>query len=280
MDAAPSYPPDHHIVRDLAPIIERDDDASTIFLPIVPALLDDSGRLRVGVAATAVDIICGESAIRSVLPDWVATLSLSLQVGVMPPSGTFAATPRILRQGRTTLIQEVEMTHVESGAEIGLGTVSFSILPGRSDKLVRAHWVEQAEPRTTFAGDGAGFSKPLHETLGLRFDAKDLSVVHADVDSYVVNTLGAMQGGVLAMLVDAAGDRHASADADGIGQGGPAQIRSLEIHYLKLARVGPIRATARTVGQLGSGRIVRVELRDEGQADQLVTVASLVIERA
>jgi len=76
------------------------------------------------------------------------------------------------------------------------------------------------------------------------------------------------------MLLDAAGDHHAAHEL-----GGPTRIRSLEIHYMRLARVGPIRATARTIGTIGSALLVRVELTDEGQDDQLATVASLVVER-
>lgn len=280
MSEPATYPPDPHIVRDLASVIKRDENESAIYLPIVPELLDDSGRLRVGVAATAVDIICGETAIRNVIPDWVATLSLSLQVGDMPAEGTLVAKPRILRQGRTTLVQEVEMTHHESGTDVGLGTVAFSILPGRTDGQPRVAWIEELQPETTFASEGSGFKKSIHETLGFRFEESPSSIVRADVVPYVINTLGAMQGGAVAILIDAAGDRHASIEAAGLGHSGPTRVRSLEIHYLKLARVGPIRATARTVGELGSGRVVRVELRDEGQADQLVTVASLVIEHA
>ena len=40
------------------------------------------------------------------------------------------------------------------------------------------------------------------------------------------------------------------------------RVRSLEMHCLRLARVGPIRANARAIGRLGSALVVRVELHD------------------
>ena len=274
MSEPPAYPPDPHITRDLSPVIERTKTDSKILLPIVPELTDATGRLRVGVAATMVDIICGETAIRKVLPGWVATLGLSLQVGDLPSDGTLAVGTHLLRQGRTTLVQEASLSHVESGKPVGLATITFSILPGRRETQTRVHWTDEFEPRTVFASEGSGFEQPLHDALGFRFSPSDPSVVHADVTSYVINTLGAMQGGVVAMLLDAAGDHHAAHEL-----GGPTRIRSLEIHYMRLARVGPIRATARTIGTIGSALLVRVELTDEGQDDQLATVASLVVER-
>ena len=54
---------------------------------------------------------------------------------------------------------------------------------------------------------------------------------------------------------------------------------SLEIHFLRLARQGPIRATSRTVGRLDAARIVRVELHDEGADEALTTLGSVVVER-
>ena len=78
-----TYPPKQHIIRDLAPVIERNADGAAILLPVVPELLDDSGRLRAGSAAMIVDIIAGEYAIREVLPNWVATSNMSLQLGLL-----------------------------------------------------------------------------------------------------------------------------------------------------------------------------------------------------
>jgi len=279
MSEPATYPPDPHVTRDLAPIIERDESGSTILLPVTPALQDAAGRLRAGPVATIVDIVCGETAIREVLPQWIATSSLSLQLSELPSQGTLRARPQVLRKGRTTLVQEVALDHLETGASLGLGTVAFSILPGKNPLQSRAVWAEEPEPRSTFANATSGFEKPLLEQLGLRFDEDDPAVARLDVRNYVINTLGAMQGGVVAMLIDAAGERFASHTL-----GGPARVRGLEIHYLKLARTGPVRATARPIGEIGTaeggGLLVRVELHDEGRDDVLLTLATMVVDRA
>lgn len=271
----PSYPPDIHIVRDLAPVIERGEDGSAIHLPIVREILEDGGRPRVGVVATAVDIIAGETAIREVLPQWIATSNLSLHVGDLPASGTLRARPRVIRKGRTTLVMEVDLDHLESGASCGLATIGFAILPRRNDLQARVHWAEDPEPRSDFSNETSGFTKSLVDTLGLEFDSTDPGTARLAVGPYVINTLGAMQGGVIAILIDATADHFG---ASVLGE--PARVRSLEIHYLKLARVGPVRAQARSLGRTGSGLIVRVSLHDEGRENALLSVATLHVDRA
>lgn len=275
---APSYPPDVHVVRDLAPVVERDGETSAILLPIVPEILDDAGRARVGAIATAVDIIGGETAIREVLPQWIATSSLSLQVDDTPSSGTLRARPRVVRKGRTTLIMEVDVDHLEREAPVGLATIAFAILPGRNPLQARVDWAEEPRARSTFALPDSGFEKPLLDALGVVFDPADPAVTRLDVTPYVLNTLGAMQGGVVGMLIDAAADHYAASVAAELPGARGVRVRGLEIHYLKLARGGPVRADVRELGRVGAGLVLRVELRDEGREDVLTTLATVLVD--
>ena len=154
---APSYPPDQHVTRDLDPTIARRDGVSTISIPIVPEILDATGTPRAGVLATIVDIVAGESAIRAVLPQWIATSSLSLQLDALPSEGHVRATPRVIRQGRTTLVIEVGLetglaTEAEAkGRPLGLATLGFAILPKRNELQARVAWAEDAAPLSRFA---------------------------------------------------------------------------------------------------------------------------------
>ena len=272
---APSYPPEVHILRDLAPVVERDGQGSTLFLPIVPEILDHGGRPRVGVLAAVVDVVAGETAIREVLPEWIATSSLSLQAAHLPGEGTLRVRPRVIRKGRTTLVMEVALDHLESDTDCGLSTVGFSILPRRNELQARVRWAEEAEPRSEFSNATSGFEKPLLDRLGLEFDSVDPAIARLAVEPYVLNTLGAMNGGVVAILLDAAADHFGAHALDG-----PVRVRSLEIHYLKLARVGPVRAEVSRLGRTESGLLLRVSLFDEGREDVLLTVATLLVERA
>lgn len=271
---AADYPPPQHITRDLAPRLVHDDGGTTLCQPVSPEIVDAGGRLRAGVAAMAADIVAGDAALRAVTPDWIATSGLSLQLGPLPPNGTLRVRTSLLRRGRTTAVIELALDTVEADAPVGRGTATFAVLPTRTDFQRQTHWIDDPTPSVSFGGDAPSFHKPLLETLGVRFEARDPSVARVDMSDYVVNSLGAMQGGVVALLVDAVAERFARSLI-----GRDARLAQLEIHYLKLGKVGPIRAQARPTGELaGGGRLLRVELRDEGQDDALLTVASVVAD--
>jgi len=57
---ASSYPPAKHVLRDLGLTVEHHEDGTSAgSLTIVDPLLDDHGRVRLGVLATLVDAIGG-----------------------------------------------------------------------------------------------------------------------------------------------------------------------------------------------------------------------------
>ena len=274
MTAPPTFPPPRHLTRDLAVHIRREGGIATLTLPIVPALLDASGRLRIGVAAMVADIISGEAAVREALPGWIATLGLSIQTGELPAEGHLTARARKIRKGRTTVVFEVDLAHAETGDPVGLSTLTFSLLPARTDLQARATWAEDPAPETDFATGESGFASPLLDSIDFTVDPVHPSVARAPKTDYVGNTLGAMTGGVVAILAEAAADHLAASEF-----GGATCVRSLEIHFLRLVKTGPVRAEARTIGRLASARIIRVELRDEGRDDVVTTLATVVVDR-
>jgi acyl-coenzyme A thioesterase PaaI-like protein len=278
-----AYPPPHHIVRDLQVVIDRSQGDWAIRLPIVPAIFDAAGRPRVGVAAVIADMIAGQTAIREVAPSWIATSNLALQVGDLPSEGTLVGHPKVLRKGATTIVIEVRLEHLESARDVGLATLGFAILPRRNEMQAELHRSREGGEDSVYAPAGSGFAKPLFEAIGIRFDSANSGSADSgrascwaevDLDPYLQNTLGALQGGVVAILVEAAAERQAISLL-----GGPVRVRGLELHYLKLGRKGPIRARARELARTGSGMIVRVEMVDRGDADALLTVATVWTDR-
>ncbi|MBK7952142.1 MAG: hypothetical protein IPK00_26165 [Deltaproteobacteria bacterium] len=264
----------HHIVRDLGVSIERSQDGAGIRLPIVPAIFDATGRPRVGVVAVIADMIAGQTAIREVAPSWIATSNLGLQVAELPSTGHLLARPKVLRKGNTTIVIEVGIEHVESARPVGLSTLGFSILPRRNAMQAEIHRAREAGGDTIYAPQGGSFSKPLFESMGIAFDPADAGAAEVAVDPYLQNTLGALQGGVVAILVEATAERLAASTL-----AAPVRVRGIELQYLKLGRKGPIRARARALARTAAGLIVRVELFDRGDGDPLLTVATVWIDR-
>lgn len=272
-EPTPSYPPPRHLLRDLRIVIERDARGVVGALEIVPEMLDGAGRVRVGVLATLVDVVAGETAIRAVSPSWVATSDLSLDIATLPSAGCVETVPRVIRQGRQTVVLEVALREAGAGAELGLATLGFAILPARSDVQKSAHWAESPAPRSEFALPDSGLRKPILETIGLAFDPARSGVARLAVRPELVNSLGAIQGGGMAILLEATAEHLAGAHL-----GEPVHVHSLHIHYLKLARVGPVRAEARLLARTAAGALLRVELFDEGRQDELLTVATIGLD--
>lgn len=289
-ESAPSYPPSRHLLRDLGVVIERDSSASleggqsgvTGSLEVVPAMLDAVGRVRVGVLATLVDVVAGETAIRAVSPDWIATSSLEVGVAALPATGWIEARPRVLRKSRQTVVLEAKLTsRSEQGKDepIGLATLGFAILPARSAIQKSAHWAETPDSRSEFGLADSGLRAPILDAIGIQTDPARPDQARLALDPYLVNSLGALQGGGMAILLEATADRLAE-----VLLGRRVRVRSLTIHYLKLARRGPVRAEARPIAlsQTG-GALLRVELYDEGRdggEEELLSVASVQVEAA
>ncbi len=89
-----------------------------------------------------------------------------------------------------------------------------------------------------------------------------------DIEPYVRNSFGALNGGVLAGLAEAAA----------VGpEGGVA--RQLSVHYLRQATVGPAVARAQPLGAVGPLVASRVEVVDAGADDRRCAVATILVER-
>jgi len=268
-----TYPPPQHLLRDLRIIVDRDAQGVKASLEIMPEMLDGAGRIRVGVLATLVDVAAGETAIRAVVPQWIATSDLSLYVTPLPASGTIEARPRVIRKGRQTVVLEAVFLDAESRRELGLATLGFAILPARNAIQKSGHWADAIEHRTEFGHEDSGLDGPLIDTVGIEFDAGRPGIAHLAVRSYLLNSLGAIQGGAMAILLESTAEHFATAT---LAQ--PVCVRGLAIHYLKLARVGPVRAQTRTIARTTAGLIVHVEIFDEGIGDELLTVATVQLE--
>ena len=263
------YPPEQHVLRDLRLWTERDASGPTTGLPVVPELRGPAGDLRLGVLATLADVAGGELATRSASPEWVATSDLVLHRLRALRGDAVLARPELVRRTRTTIVLEVALS---DGAPepLGLATMTFAIVPARERQ--RRMGVGADEPRTDFALPGSGLDRPLVPRLGaLTLDAAQGRIELA-LGPYTVNSLGALQGGVAALLATLAAEA-----AGGAALGGEAVARDLMLNYLALAREGPAATSARVLRRDASAALLRVESRDG--AGRLTTVASVGVAR-
>ena len=102
----------------------------------------------------------------------------------------------------------------------------------------------------------------LHDRIGLRIVDRDRGVVQAPLDDYVRNTFGALQGGVVAVIGEAA-----------ILAATGRALAGLAVRYLSLGRRGPFRTEVdRLPGTFGT--VARATLRDEGAGGAVIAVAT------
>lgn len=266
-----NYPPDVHLLADLGVEIDADEERTAARIPVTPELLGPDGGVHAGVIATLVDIVGGVIAVRVLHPDWMATADMSLQV-VRPATGpVLEAQGTVVRHGRTTLVLEVFVFDVpDDGEPVAWSTLTFAVLPRAADAPEPDDL--PGLPRRSVFGP-AQLAVHVLEAVSIA-DAGGAEGMTMPVGDYVRNTIGGLQGGVVALFAEVAGARAVAA---ALGTGRPSVAVELQVSYIALGRVGPMVARVRSVTAdptTGSGRGV-VELRDAGADDRLTTVVAV-----
>lgn len=262
---ANTYPPEHHLLRDLRFTFEHDTDGreSRAWMPVVDELCTDQGHARAGALATLVDVIGGGLAASAAAPDWIATADLTLHLARGAPAGsTVTAHGRVLRKGRTTVVMDVHLLDDRERA-LGIATMSFSVLP-RRDSNPTMDLVRGTGP-ATMANDDSRMRAPIPEALGIEVRDPARGELDAPITDWTRNSMGAMQGGVVAMVVELAAEtalRSATGDPSLV-------IADLELSYLGFGRVGPIRSHVDVLGPDSA----HVELVDVGADPRRMTLA-------
>jgi uncharacterized protein (TIGR00369 family) len=261
-----AYPPEHHLLRDLQFSFAHAADRrkGRAWMPIVPEIVNAAGDARTGALAILVDVVGGGLAAAAAHPNWIATADLTLHVvrGARPGS-VVEARASVLRAGRTTVVLEVDLVD-ERGRDLGIATMSFSVLPRRDSN---PDVVDDLPPgvRTSMATD-ARLARPIAEQLGVRVVDAACGIIELPVSAWAQNTMGALQGGVVALVAELAAEQALQTSA-----GRTVCVNDLQLTYLGFGRVGPVRTSTDVM----SDRAARVEIIDAGAEERRMTVASV-----
>ena len=270
---AVDYPPAEHILRDLRITVEhRPDGTSTAWIPVSEHVCHPSGTPRAGVLSILVDVVGGGLAAVAVRPDWIATADLTLHLTPRPVTGELRARGEVRRRGRTTVVAEVTVDALGAdgtAVPLGVATMSFAVLPRRDDNLV----VDQVESvtRATMATETSGLTTAFPDRIRVRVVDAGAGTIEVPFDDYILNSLGAIQGGVMAAT--AAAGAEAALE---VACGGPVETVDLQVSYLALARVGPIRTRTRVLEAQPAFGAAHVEIVDTGATDRVTTLARVV----
>jgi uncharacterized protein (TIGR00369 family) len=284
---AAGYPPARHLLSDLGIEAESIAESDTVArIRATPHIVAADGGVRAGVLATLVDLVGGSEAIRAARPDRMVTADLTLQM-VRPAVGPFVeARGRVVRRGRTTLVIEAGVFDVsgegsQATADAGdappaaWATMTFAIHAGNQSK---ASGDEGPRLPARWSFTGAGLEGPVVDALSLSETGAGGGEVSMPVREYLLNSFGAVQGGVMALLGEVAALRA----FEGAGGPGGAVVTDLQVAYLATGRVGPIVSRTRVLGTCGDGPGTGgsrwnavVELFDEGDGGRLATVINV-----
>lgn len=256
------YPPPRHFLTDLGLEIDnRGDGTASVWLPVTDYVTGPGTEVATGVLATLVDVAGGLLAARAAAPDWVATADLDLHLTSTHGATEVEGRGRVARSGRTTVVVEVILVPG------GVATMTFAVLPRRPDNPVVDG--DGDPPGRRRLADGPGtLTEPFTQALAIETVEPSDGRLRAPVTPYCRNTLGALQGGVVATLAEAS-----AAAAVGARLGRAGRTVDLHLAFLALGRTGPVVTSAEVLGLGDRAGTARVALADEDGRGRLMAVA-------
>ena len=272
-----AYPPPEHVLRDLDfdAVVAGEAHHRATYRPA------GAGSTALGGLLTVIDVLAGTVCMRAIAPDWMATSGLTFHLCGPLPADMLEIDAHLLRAGRTTVTIEV-LVEGPGGRPVGEGVVTFARLVRRDTNL----FLDDADhtrvgARIEFPTDRArpvGRGRSLLDAIGCEVVDAARGLTRTPMSPYVRNSFGAMNGGVVAGLVEAA----ALAGTQGSAVQGPAVqgsavqgsvVQDVAIHYLTQGKVGPIETRVRPLRSEVGHSSVRVEVIDAGAAERTMAVA-------
>ncbi len=241
--------------------------------PADPILLDPFpeicafGAIRPAVLVLIVDMMGGFIAEEGADGDWVFTTDLSLRAPLARIPRRVEARGTLLRRGRGSISCEVALS--ADGAPFAHGQTGFIRMPRRHGDPPHPHQHEGARFRA-----GARIDVPLPEACGIQVIDPATGHVELELLDTLRNPAGALQGAIVSLLAEVSAEELAAAHLRR-----PCRVADVDIRYLAMARVGPVRARAWWIGPPEAGSI-RVELRDRGNDDRLTAAVLLRVVSA
>lgn len=267
---AEEHPPRDHMLRDLNLTLEYNgNESSTARIPVAPSVCSNRGAVQAGVLATLVDIASGALAARSVFPDFAVTGDLRMYTAGHAKTGEVMAVASVLRAGRAAIVVKAEIRAgtAEDSISIGSGMGTFYRLSRRDGNMEMVKDVVSNQV-TTFHTNGPGLSGPFLDKAGLRVVDEAAGVVELEVSRYVQNYFGALEGGMIAVLADVAGQGAACSAA-----GRPMITADLAMSYLSQGKMGPIYTRTEVLRTTVDSVLTRISIFDRGAGDTLMSMA-------
>ncbi|MBV8949485.1 MAG: hypothetical protein JOZ99_01310 [Actinobacteria bacterium] len=256
--------------------------------PLVDGVRNRAGAASLGFLVTLVDVNCALVALIAADPDWTATADLSLHAVAPLDTGPAVVESTLLRAGRNVVVVSITVFDGRGTAPfadhgggpaaalargafttVARGLATFARIPrGASAASAAFDPVDTIGRRRSMSPAGGVPCAALTERIGLRVVDAASGVVELPITDYVRNSFGAINGGVLGMVVQDAAEAALPQFA----------ATDVQIHYLAQARAGAARA-ATTVLRRGAGHAVcAVEVIDVAGGGTTLALATVTLQ--
>jgi acyl-coenzyme A thioesterase PaaI-like protein len=228
-----------------------EDDDLVIELRPRPEVLHH-GTVRASVLAFVIDVVAG-------IPldqdgeVWTLTSDMTVRMRPIAAPARIDATSTILREGRRSATSLVELV-TDEGAPIAAGAIGFAKIPRKPDDPPKPNVPLGQIP--SILRSPTLLTRLLREEAGVEVIDAAEGVVQVEVTADLRNPAGTLQGAMVALLAEAAAE-----DLMATRFGSPVVVTDLDLRYLRMAHVGPVRTRSRLLGT-GPDAPIQIELID------------------
>lgn len=259
-------------------------DRSIVVAPLGPTVASPSGYASIGMIASIADTGASDPALAQCLPDWTATQDMSVHLAQWLSEGPAVVDCNMIRLGKKVVIvgvnvydgqgtfdHDVLLARIEAGELTLAGTslVTFARLPGSAAVGAENHRPADVIGKVRSQPDFMPPTGTMYERMGARLVDPPNGVIELDRAVYVANSIGTILGGAQATMMEMA----AEAMRPGM------YATDLEMHFLSQIKAGPARTRCSVVRDSGDHSVIAVELVDVGHNDQLLTLATVTLQR-
>ena len=241
-----------------------EDDVLVLELTPQPETLHH-GIVRASVLAFVIDAVAGIPLDQDGAA-WTLTSDMSVRMRPIPAPERVDAINTILRQGLRSATCVVDL-RTDQGAPIATGAIGFAKVPRKPTDPPKP-LLSPGEAPSVFRSPAA-LTRSLRNEAGIEVIDAAAGIVQVEVTPDLRNPAGTLQGAMVALLAEAAVEDLLATRFDR-----PVVVTDLDLRYLRMAHVGPVRTRSRLLGT-GPDAPIQIELIDTSTAQ----VTTLVYAR-
>lgn len=270
-------------------------ERALLWAPVTDAIRSAAGAVSVGTLATFLDVITSMPTIASIDGDWSATQSLGVHAAGGLVEGPVVVDTSLIRVGKKVVVVAADVWDARGLDDDGELLDRFDARPGgaayrvtpRGPTLAARGLVTFARlPRTSGGEFAASYDPrgwmgkvvrrhhepvpvaPVWDRAGIEVVDAPTGIVEVERVPYVTNSIGTINGGVLALAIERAAEvmrpGHVATD--------------LQIQYLSQMSAGPARSRGAVSRDSGDHSVATVDVLDHGSGDQVLALATVTLQ--